>query len=208
MKAQPMFTVSESAINEVKGLIAKKAIESWRKLPPKTRAYIEINDMIEDGVYWTVKFLAKGHFNPKKGKLTTILWAKLDNYYHRCAELLNAQKRFDGFDSYLEDLKANGFDISIIEESGETREHVRRVFLNVYIDASENLRESMRKWFLQTESTKIHTTSSKFYKDKKEFKILANKYHLDLQDCRAIMYSTQIKNEIIGRLPEYTWIQL
>jgi len=201
-------TTSEVDIASVKGLIAKKAIESWRKLPPKTRSYIEINDMIQDGVFWTVKFLAKGHYNPKKGKLTTILWPKLENYYRRCAEILNTQKRFDGLDSYLEDLKANGFDISIIEESGETREHVRRVFMDVYINASEGLRESMRKWFLQTEVTKIHTSSVRFHKDKKEFKVLASRFKLDLQDCRAIIYSTQVRNDIVSRLPENRYIEV
>lgn len=200
--------VSIDEINGVKGLIAKKAIESWKKLPPKTRCYIEIEDMISDGIYWTVKFLAKGHFDPNKGKLTTILWPKLENFYHRCAEQLNAHKRFDGYDSYLEDLRANGFDVANIEEDSELREHVRNGFLKVYTDASEGLRESIRRWFLQTENTKIHVASVRFRKDKAEFKKLAAKYSLDIQDCRAIMHSTRIRNEVISRLPEHRYFEV
>ena len=205
MKTKPMYI---DEINSVKGLIAKKAIESWRKLPPKTRCYIELEDMISEGVMKVYQLLSQGKYNPKKGKLTTLVYIRLENYYRRCAELLNTQKRFDGYDSYLEDLRSNGFDVQSMEEESETREHVRNVFLDVYTNASDGLRESLRRWFLQTEVTKIHTSGSRFLKAKSEFKTLATRYNLDVQDCRAIMYSVQIRNEIVSRLPEYKYIEV
>lgn len=195
-------------ISAVKGLIAKKAIESWRKLPPKTRSYIDIEDMISDGVFWTTKFLSKGHYDAKKGKLTTVLWIKLDNFYRRCAETLNAAKRFDGNVLLLEDLKAAGIDVSKDEEAPEICEHVRYVFLSTYEDASEGLRESMRRWFLQMDSTKVHTHSMRFKKDKSEFRQLAARHGLDVQDCRTLMNCTQIRNEVISRLPEFNFVEI
>jgi hypothetical protein len=200
--------VTDSDINAVKGLIAKKAIESWKKLPPKTRCYIEISDMIQDGIFVTTKFLAKGRFDPKKGKLTTILWTKLENFYHRCAETLNANKRFDANDLMIEDMLLGGHDVSKEEEAAEDCEHIRRAFLEAYNDASDNLRESMRRWFLQMDATKIHTHSVRFRKDKVEFKQLAAKYGLDRTDCRKLMNCVQIRNDVVSRLPEFNFVEL
>jgi hypothetical protein len=201
-----LVTIEE--LNSVKGLIAKKAIESWRKLPPKTRCYIEIEDMIQDGLFVTSKFLAKGKFDPKKGKLTTILWPKLENFYRRCAETLNANKRFDANDTMIEDMLLVGKDISNPEEEAETREHIRRAFLEAYFEASENVRESMRRWFLQIDATKVHVHSVRFRRDKVEFKKLADKHGLNKDDCRKLMNCVQIRNEVVSRLPEYTFMEL
>ena len=190
-------------IDSVKGLIIKKAIESWRKLPRRTQCMVSIEDMVQDGIVYTMHLLfhSRYKYNSKRSGLTTVLWNGLENHYKRCADALNATKRFDGFNESLEALHEDkGFDVSTIEEEREICNHVRRVFFDVYNHASEGLRESMRKWFLQTESSKIHTKSSRFIKDKKEFKILATKYQLDLQDCRTIMYSNQVRNEIISRM--------
>jgi hypothetical protein len=202
MKAQLAI---ESDIASVKGLIAQKAIESWKKFPPKMKAQIAIEDMIEDGVIKVVKLLQSGRHDPKKGKLTTIVWSTLDKYYKKCAEVLYAQKRFDGLDVYLEDLKANGFDAA---SENENTSHTWRTFLLVYNSASDQLRDAMQKWFLQISDTKIHVTSAKFQQDKKEFRRLADKYRLDINDCRMVIHSSRVRNEVISRLPEYKYIEL
>lgn len=200
--------VTDDDLNTIKGLIAKKAIESWRKLPPKTRCRIEIDDMIQDGCWRISSFLASGNYNAKRSKLTTVVWIKLDAYYKRCAELLNAQKRFDANDVMIEDMLAIGQDVSNPEEAIETREHVRRAFLEAYTEASEHLRESMRRWFLQMDTTKIHTHGSRFIRDKSEFRKLAAKYNLDKDDCRKLMNCVQIRNEVVSRLPEYNFLEI
>ena len=199
----------ELDIQSVKGLIAKKAIESWRKLPRRTQCIVSIEDMIQDGTLCVSKFLIKGSYNKNKGKLTTILWQKLDNFYHRGAELLNANKRFDGFNESLDFLKEEkGYDTPTSEEESEIREHIRNVFLDVYTNASDKCRESIRRWFLQMENTKVHTKGNRFLKDKKEFKTLADRFGLDVQDCRTLMHCTQIRNEVISRLPEYQYMEI
>src|SRR5712675_1842922 len=195
MKCKP---VTEIDIASLKGLIFKKAIESWRKLPRKMQSYIDIEDMYEDGVIYVMHF-AK-HYNPKKGKLTTILWLGLENFYKRGAEQFNAIKRYDGETLLLEDLKLIGFDAESSEEASEIRTHVSVVFLDVYNHASDELKESMRRWFLQIEDSKIHTKSTRFMKDKKEFKVLAIKYGLDVQDCRTLMNCSQIRTDVINKL--------
>lgn len=193
-------------VNQYKGLIAKKAIESWYKLPPKTRAYIDVEDLIQEGMI-AIFFLIKRYDKSRKVKFSTLLHITLENGYKRKAEKLNAIKRFDGNVSSVEDMQLNGFEPSM-EESFDIHAHVVRVFLNVYAEASDELKSSMRRWFLQYNATKVHVSSMRFQKDKKEFLRLAKKHGMDESDCRIVMCSAKCQAEIDKRLPENVFVDL
>lgn len=202
---------SEVAIEQLKGLIVKKALESYKKLPRKTQCYIELEDMIQEGARIVHKVLTKKYKNkwrPNSSKLSSFIWMKLDCYYKRAAQVLNTQKRFDGFDSYLSELEINGFDVPDEEMENEVSHHVWTAFIQVYNSASEPLRENLRNWFLAMEPCKIHVKGVKFVKARDEFRKLAAKHRLDVQDCRMLMHSTRIRNEVVQRLPEHNFLEL
>lgn len=61
-------------------LIAKKAWATWRKLPPQHKSWIDVDDLIQDGILFA-RFQALPRYRPQYGKFTTYLYVALDNYY-------------------------------------------------------------------------------------------------------------------------------
>src|ERR1017187_3539118 len=107
-----------TAVMDVAGyrrLVAEMAISSWWMYPPKTRAYIDVEDMIQDGIIYARVELAKS-YNPNRGKFTTLLYRALPNFYRNRADELNAKKRFDGFSLSTDELESLGIEVGYEEE--------------------------------------------------------------------------------------------
>jgi hypothetical protein len=189
---------TDEEILALRRLIAKKAIESWYKLPEKTRAFVNVEDLIQDGLMFARKLMLK--HDPKRAKFSTVLFHCLENRYRRQAEWLNAKKRFDGFALTLEDVERTAFDKNA--ELNVINVHVVRAFVSVYFDATWELRESLRRWFIQHDTTKIHTHGKRFNRDKKEFLSLAKKYQLDSNDCRILLSNSKCKSQVVEKLPD------
>jgi len=61
-------------------MVTKAAWKTWRLLPPHTRGWISIEDLVMDGLNWVE---AKGlkRWNPKKGCLSTLIYRGVANYF-------------------------------------------------------------------------------------------------------------------------------
>jgi hypothetical protein len=199
-----MSKIAEIDLDQYKRLIAKKAFESWYKLPIKMRAYIDVEDMIQQGLIY-VKYSMMKNYNPKRAKLTTFLYTGLENFYKRKFEEMRAIKRYDANDIPVEVLVAVGMEPSI-EEEFDIHQHVIESFSDVYYNATERLRESMKRWFLQNTTTKVHVGGNRFKQDRKEFLKLAKQFNLNDADCRVLIHSPKCQLEVIKRMPENNWI--
>src|ERR1035437_7826242 len=73
-------------------LIAKKAIQAWHKLPPQYKAWLDIDDLIQEGVLFA-RFHVFPRYKPCRGKFTTYLYAALDHFYYSIVQDKFYQKR-------------------------------------------------------------------------------------------------------------------
>ena len=73
-------------------LIAQKAWSTWYKLPPSSRAWMDIEDLIQDGALFA-RYVVRPKYRPHRGKFITFLSICLDQYYSRQLAAIFSQKR-------------------------------------------------------------------------------------------------------------------
>jgi len=73
-------------------LIAQKAIRTWYKLPPHYRVWVDVEDLIQEGVLFA-RFHVFPRYKPSRSKFTTYLTAALDNYFLSIGRGVKHKKR-------------------------------------------------------------------------------------------------------------------
>ena len=76
-------------------LVVKKAKEAWLRLPPQTRVWLSLEDMIQDGLMY-VRFRLLPRYKPSKNKFSTLVWMALENHFKLVTYHYYYQKRFEG----------------------------------------------------------------------------------------------------------------
>lgn len=198
-------------------LVVMKAIQYWRKLPPRIQLWYAVEDLIQIGVIHFVTKTVKT-YDPKKGKkLSTYLFTGLDQLYKAELEPYYTQKRFDKNTISIEAVKAMlarahgthseyaNVDVEshlgLISphsscEEAQNRMEAISVFIRVYGDASLSLRTHLIRWFLQPYKTKFHCHGPKYEKALLEFRALAFTHHLRIDECRIMFQDERCRNEL------------
>lgn len=189
-------------VERYRGLVVQEALKVWRRLPKQTRAWIGLDDMIESGMYFAWKTYTFKWKDNKGASPGTYIKNQLFKFYdnHIIGPYQTAQKRCDKATVSINDMEAaaqeRGRDFQIESYMTLTPSHaldidceVTECLVQVYADASPELRQQMIKWFLQSDRTKLHTSGKKFSAYKGEFKALADKYHLTITCCRHLLTS-------------------
>lgn len=199
-------------------LVALKAIESWKKYPKPMQARFEVEDMIQDGLYFTFEKVVP-RWKPSKGKFTTILFPSLHNFYFNEWIRLSRERRMDWGVLSIDAVREQNGEVvrgivnrmTVMEEQAafvpewmkQLHVHVVRSVLGVYCESSGSLRESMRRWFLPNYHTsKVHIHSHRFKLDRREFLPLAKKHEVDRMDCEILMTSNKCQKQVFEGLPE------
>lgn len=149
---------------EYLSLVAKKAREEWFRLPPQTRAYVALEDMIQEGLLHVVSELVP-RYKKKKACLTTWLWWGLENFYKNRNYYYFAKKRFDGKTAPLTEVWLTVWDEDNTIDELTALSALRRA---LYL-ASQPLREEVVRWLLTPKATKFHIHGRRFRARKKEF---------------------------------------
>jgi len=61
-------------------MVTKAAWKTWRLLPPHTRGWISIEDLVLDGLHW-VESKGLKRWDPRKGCLSTVIYRGVWNYF-------------------------------------------------------------------------------------------------------------------------------
>lgn len=75
-------------------LISQKAWQTWYKLPPQHKSWIDVEDLIQDGVLFA-RFTVFPQYRPHKAKFTTFLTTSLENFYKNLLAECFTKKRND-----------------------------------------------------------------------------------------------------------------
>ena len=209
----------EVLIERYKGLIASESQKVWSKLPKQTRAWIGLDDMIAQGVYYAWRKLHKEaershlfgnrrrgkhhRWQPDKGRswgsyLKWSLYMDFDNDYISRVE--QAKQRCETRVVSIDQLQADSNQGSeyMVELDALMAEKPRPPVYNciivnslfqLYDRASADLQQEMIRWFLESDKTKFHLTGKKFLDRRSEFRSLAVTHRITIDDCRHVMGS-------------------
>lgn len=200
---------SKILIQDYYRLIAMKAFQTWRRLPRQTRAWLDVEDLIQEGVMFTRSNVIPS-YNQDLAKFSTYLWKCLDRHFlnvlrhHRypswfegrnlSLDHLHPVESDNGNYNFTSDDVFNLFSsyISLPVGSTPTDKHLTLVqsLTNIFMDASPKLRKSIKLWFFdKPESGKVQMNGRPFKRARKEFLELARKHGLDAGGAEMLLTS-------------------
>jgi hypothetical protein len=213
----------DEAVAQWRQLIAREAWRAWKMLPPQTRGWLDVDDMIQEGVVF-----ARLHIWPRvkadRGQFQTLLVKSLRNYFygHFVAVYTKNERHCEAKTSSLEGTveffhkyglshsrvmdvdQLLKIDRSMLPEPTDliACDEATVAFVKLYDAASATLKVQLARWFL-TPNMKCSTCGVKFQQLRVEFITLAKLYRLGISDCRAILRSP-ISLDVIAR--HITWL--
>jgi hypothetical protein len=162
-------------------MIAQQARKAHSKLPSYQRTWIDIEDLIQDGVLFTRGHVMK-KFDPKRGvKFTTYLCSALVNYYTNRLHDAYRKKRASGDLLPIEDFH------EILFGSDDTSGRVlaEEALQKLLSLASPNLRQYLYQWLVLHAETR--NVGSTFRSVKREMRKLSKKVGMDSEDFRLLL---------------------
>ena len=204
-------------INDYRAMIAKEAWTVWEMLPPQTRAWVGLDDLIQGGIIFA-RFRSLETFDPKKGyKFSTWLAWGLKNYYESAIldKLVKAQGRNEYGTMSIQGLQerftqartpdidtvlaiANGRPLycsGLASESALEACFASQALCKIYDESSPVLQKEIETWFLLPES-RTHVNGEKFDRVVGEFRELATEYGLDIGGARHLVKSPSCMDHV------------
>lgn len=171
-----------SLANEYQRMVAKLAWGIYSKIPIHSQSWISVEDLIQDGMSWVV---LKGIPSwDHKHKLSTIIHWGVQNYLtDQYLKHLICEKR-------RETMVIGLLDSNYHSWVGETEVSLKNCYvvpmiMRIYDYASPELKTELLRWFLTSERN--HLATLKFRMASREFRRLALREGLDINDCRHLL---------------------
>lgn len=212
-------------VQSFRRMIAQLAWRTWKTMPRQHQIWIDIDDLIEDGMFEAYRIVKSNWQDPSKGALSTVIYHVVKNHLHneyivrygnemRFATLESAgivKKKRKG----LTPANLVSIDADKIGEPPQLSTSEETIYSNVltdcfvipvigkiYQEASTRLQEEIVTWFLCNKE-KIHTKGRRFRIAAKEFRGLAEEYDLTYFDCQHLFTSSKCM-DLLSR--ELLWI--
>jgi len=173
--------VAQPKVESYVKLVAKKALSTWRKLPPNARAWIDLEDLIQDGILFT-KFKALPKFRPHRSNIAHYLNMCLDQYYERVLMACFAKMRNACSNVPLE---AVDYKLFARQDSIEQEIHAVESLKKIARQASPNLQKYLQRWLVT--HNKVHCRGPLFFVAKKELLELSQRYNFDRTDMEFLL---------------------
>jgi DNA-directed RNA polymerase specialized sigma24 family protein len=210
-------------------MIAQLAWRTWSKLPMQIKSWIEVEDIISDGMYAAYESLRR--FDPSKAMLSTYLYHEVHNYLvNMYTELYDADKRGWIIDSNGKRVGVAMYSIqamakaesklgNMIEENlpweqvpealCTTQESIEQNVLTecfvvpamerIYRHGSDRLQSEFINWFWYKKS-KVHVKSRHFKQAAKEFRYLCSLEEVHCDDCIHLVRSLSCLDSLSRRI--------
>jgi hypothetical protein len=203
------------SIESYRKLVAMQAWKAWRRLPMQTRIWIDIEDMIEDGMRESWKLTKT--YNPQWASFSTALFHRLHHFFiNEYIEHHSAQQRgWERVNGNLRPIphrsiqemelyvKTKGSSIDdvvgqipalVVSEDSILNNALTECFVvpaleRVYQEASPKLQAAFIEWFLSLDKSRIHKKGKPFRKAAKEFRELCSCEGVVMEDCIHLVRS-------------------
>ena len=161
-------------------LIAKKAWMNWRKLPPASRAWIDPEDLINDGVLFVKSYIIP-HYRPHRGPFSTFLIFALDQYYMRVLMTNYTGRRNACQTIAVAEVKHELGALGDLEDEIHAVESLKKI---AHV-ASPILRRYLGRWLVYRGN--VHRHGLHFQVARSELLELAKKYNFTYQDFEFLL---------------------
>lgn len=164
-------------------LIAQLARLHHGRLPTNRRIWIDVEDMIHDGIEITTTTILPTYTRTRGTQFTTWLTNCLDHYYQNYVKASYCQKRNQGMNIPLEDIEYlladSSFKLTIDGFAA------KEMLLKIYELASVELKYYMCLWFFVNDSAIPNPNDRRAVASTREFLLLANKFGVTYDVCKA-----------------------
>jgi hypothetical protein len=161
-------------------LVTQKAWAAWRKLPPQPRRWVDLEDLIQDGLLFA-KSNVVPKFRPHRANFTTFLSICLDQFYSRQLAAYFTAKRNKCQLVSVDAVMYRLFENDELEQEVQSVEIIKKLSSV----ASPTLRHSLKNWLLL--KGKIHFHSERFSDAKIEMQALSKRYGFTRQDMEFLL---------------------
>lgn len=182
-------------------MVAEQAYITWRRLPPHTRAWLSVEDMVSDGMRWAAMEGVQ-RWEPRRGALSTWLYVGLRTYFDKTYESRYLTKgRYEGHTVSLHALllqpdEKRSDTLVLADSIGDTTApekilrdcYVADLIKSIYDESSHTLQVEIKRWFLGG-LERLRLTSPVFKKASTEFRELAKARHLHYAECEHLLHS-------------------
>jgi|SRR5882724_9573407 len=163
-------------------LIAKKAWDTWYKLPPSSRAWMDIEDLIQDGVLFS-RFVVRPKYRPHRGKFHTFLSICLDQFYARKLAAVFTEKRNKCQTIPLENVSYSLGAVDTVEQEVNAVETIKKISSV----ASPILRRYLGLWLMPNMRGR-GPQGRRFNIARSEMRRLADEYSFSRDDFELLLH--------------------
>lgn len=198
-------------------LVCQQAWIAWRRLPAHTKSWIQIDDMINHGMWLVYRYITKEYNRKRSNSITTGLVHILHNVFiYDYVATYGAWKRgwektkdgklvpmyMNSLEGIQEQEEETGRPLGIpdlvvsedtIIDNVLTKCFVVPAMEKIYNNASDQLKNEIVEWFWYKKQ-KVHLKSKPFQTAAKEFRVLADQQNLKYYDCLHLVRSPECLN--------------
>jgi len=180
-------------ISKYMPMLYQKVRQTWWKLPPSVRGWVELEDMVEEAILLVYRDVLP-RFDPTRAQLSTFLWWTLDNHHKTVLQHYYAGKRMV-------------VDVYPVVNCGEIRPfyEVVEAAATIFLSASRNLQNYMIRWFLDAARIKVQQ-SRNYCSAVKEMQRLCRHYHFSYSDFKQIRLREDCKAALSQVLAPFGFI--
>jgi len=180
-------------ISKYMPMLYSKVRQTWWKLPPSVRGWVELEDMVEEAILLVYRDVLP-RFDPTRAQLSTFMWWTLDNHHKTVLQHYYASKRMI-------------VDVYPVVSCTEIRpfHEVVEAAAAIFLSASKNLQNYMIRWFL--DAARIKTQQSRSYRSAiREMARLCREYHFSSSDFNQIRLRDDYKAALSRALAPFGFI--
>lgn len=189
-------------------MVGEQAYLTWQKLPPHTRAWLSVEDMLSDGMRWAA-MEGVPRWEPRRGALSTWLYIGVRTYFDKTYESRYLTKqRYEGRTISLQGMLLQSDEprsdtLVMADRLGDMDEpkkiirdcYVAELIKGIYDESSNRLKEEIKRWFLGG-LERVRTNSPNFLRASSEFRSLAGARHLYYEECAHLMHSPKCLDKL------------
>ena len=189
-------------------MVGEQAFITWQKLPPHTRAWLSVEDMLSDGMHWVVYSIIP-RWEPRRGALSTFLYKCIRTYFDKTYESVYLTKgRWEGRTTSLQALlyksdEPQSDTLVMADLLGDVTEperiirdcYVAELIKQIYDESSDRLKQEIKRWFLGG-LERVRTNSPNFLLASREFRSLAGVRHLHYEECNHLIHSPKCLDKL------------
>jgi hypothetical protein len=185
----------QPAVESYLKLVVSRAWSAWRKLPPNARAWIDVEDLIQDGLIFA-RTKAIPSYRPHRGSFKQYIAVVIDQFFMRTLHSSFTMRQNNCLNVPLLNWSCSLASHDTIEQEIHAVETIKKISR----DASPLLRKHLYQWLVLHGN--VHTGCRSFICSRSEMLLLARKYNFTRDDMDFLLHNETWRKTVQLSLPD------